>query len=476
MTITCDFESGSEIYRDGWKAIEFAKSIPETVHPEKTDIHFYWREPLPFGRKQAACIKSAIVSQNLDNVRIHLWSNSDLSRNEWVQPIERHIYLHHYDAKVEARGTPLEGWAGLDKDDELCWLGGDLFRLLILYRYGGVYVDCDVLLLRDLAPLLGQEFLYQWGTELDKMNGAVMRLFAKSKTAENLLTMIPRMPAGVKSTDWGSTLYGEVRKFDKSFTVFPCAFFNTEWQLYINMGESAHPFKKGNDSHWDFEGVFAWHWHNKWDVPIEEGSKFHRLEARINEKYAHGFDVMVDKEHRHLGGNYGGGDPGTFYPELWRHIIDTYSIKSVLDVGCGEGRAVAFFLCLGIPAVGIDGMQGNIDKCPNTCRKHDITTGSYRDIGDYDLVWCCEVVEHIEERFVDNLIKSLSNGRYVCMTFAPPGMRGYHHVNCQPAEYWISKMDAAGYQYLDRETKTMAEFGNARFKENGLFFVRRENV
>ncbi len=38
---------------------------------------------------------------------------------------------------------------------------------------------------------------------------------------------------------------------------------------------------------WSFsvhEGAFAWHWHNRWDDRIEEGSALQRLEARIDEK------------------------------------------------------------------------------------------------------------------------------------------------------------------------------------------------
>ena len=32
-----------------------------------------------------------------------------------------------------------------------------------------------------------------------------------------------------------------------------------------------------------YEGAFAWHWHNRWDDRIQEGSKFHRLEALIDQ-------------------------------------------------------------------------------------------------------------------------------------------------------------------------------------------------
>jgi hypothetical protein len=284
----CDWEKCPEIYTDGMKALAFAKSIPETVYPEKTDFHFNWRVPLEFGRKQVLSLKSCIVTQNLQNVNIHFWSNLDLTTNEWLKLLLPFINFHLYNPVHEAINTPLEGLRLLMKDDEHHWLGGDLFRLLILYKYGGVYADQDIVFLRDFAPLLLQEFMYQWGTETinssqsTKINGAVMRMFQRGQLATNLLVNLPLMPCGFDSTDWSASLYSIVRAFNKNWTIFPCAFFNTEWQLYINMGESAHPFRKGPQSDIDFEGAFSWHWHNKWDSEIEEGSKFQRLESKVN--------------------------------------------------------------------------------------------------------------------------------------------------------------------------------------------------
>lgn len=475
----CDFESGSEIYTDGWKALELARSIPDTVYQHKTDLHFMWRVPREFGRKQAACIKSAITTQNLDYINIVLWSNVDLSQNEWIKPIARHIELRIYDPVKEAIGTPLEGMNRiLNRDDDAFWLGGDLFRLLILYKYGGIYSDCDIIFLRDLSPLLEQEFLYQWGTEKDKINGAVMRLFKRSKTANDLLTMIPRMPAGFKSTDWGSTLYGEVRKFNKEFTVFPCAFFNTEWQLFINMGESAHPFRCGADSGRDFDGAFTWHWHNKWDDPIEDGSKFQRLESKINDKYAAGFDYVVDRNNRHLGGNYGNGDPNTFFPRLWKWLIKTYNAKTILDIGCGEGFSTEWFAgnCDGV--LGVDGLDQNIDRLKKigiATLCHDFTKSNLVFDEKFDLVWCCEFVEHVDERYVQNFIDTFKCAGIVVMTHGLPGQSGHHHVNCQPSEYWIKKMEENGFFYLNYNTELSRGLSpdESCYAKSGLIFANK---
>ena len=95
--ILCDFEANESIYKDGRKALEFALNIKDTVYDEGIDVHFYWRVPKEFERKQVASIKSAIISQNMKNTRIHLWSNIDLSKNTFVRQILKHVHLHIFD-------------------------------------------------------------------------------------------------------------------------------------------------------------------------------------------------------------------------------------------------------------------------------------------------------------------------------------------------------------------------------------------
>ena len=39
-----------------------------------------------------------------------LWSDRDLSANEWLQPFPPHLTFRIYDAAAEVRGTPLEAY------------------------------------------------------------------------------------------------------------------------------------------------------------------------------------------------------------------------------------------------------------------------------------------------------------------------------------------------------------------------------
>lgn len=148
----------------------------------------------------------------------------------------------------------------------------------------------------------------------------------------------------------------------------------------------------------------------------------------------------------HLGGYVVGGDDATYYPELWAWLVHSLNISSVLDVGCGEGHALQCFRNLGCTVLGIDG----IPQPDPAIMTHDFTEGipPLKDMGFYDLVWCCEFVEHVEQRYIANFLRVFKLAPLVVMTHADVGQQGYHHVNCKPPTYWMGVMAAIGY-HLD---------------------------
>src|SRR5207249_5952553 len=78
---------------------------------------------------------------------------------------------------------------------------GDLFRVLVLHNYGGVYADMDTVLLRNLGVLLDQEFLYQWDRSDDLYAPALMRLRRRSEFARELIQGVLELPPG--KYNWG---------------------------------------------------------------------------------------------------------------------------------------------------------------------------------------------------------------------------------------------------------------------------------
>jgi 2-polyprenyl-3-methyl-5-hydroxy-6-metoxy-1,4-benzoquinol methylase len=186
-------------------------------------------------------------------------------------------------------------------------------------------------------------------------------------------------------------------------------------------------------------------------------------------------DYVVDQKRPDLGGNLHHGDLACFTPKVWEYVKKRFSIRSMLDVGCGEGHAVAFFQSMGVLAHGIDGLLLNVQRAVTPVALHDLKRGPY--VMPVDLVLCVEVVEHIEEQFLDNLMGTLTNGQLVLMTHALPGQDGHHHVNCQPAEYWVRKFQERGYR-LAREAQLVRKMSETEgwpthFSKSGLLFAKR---
>ena len=157
----------------------------------------------------------------------------------------------------------------------------------------------------------------------------------------------------------------------------------------------------------------------------------------------------------HLGGYVPGGDPNTTYPALWDWLIGTLAVSSVLDVGCGDGSGcLSHFMADDrvSHALGIDGLVAPNLPAGVQVFPHDFTQGPWTDfdggplVTGFDLVWCCEFVEHVHEEFVPNYLPAFKAADLVLMTHALPGQGGHHHVNCRSSDYWQGAMAAIGYR------------------------------
>jgi SAM-dependent methyltransferase len=182
----------------------------------------------------------------------------------------------------------------------------------------------------------------------------------------------------------------------------------------------------------------------------------------------------VERE-AHLGGYWRGGDPHSWCPELWDAAIERYGIKSVVDVGCGEGHSTKYFHDRGLRVLGVEGGEEAIrnNRVPHLVVKHDYTKGPYVPDAPYDLVWCCEFVEHVEERFVDNFLATFAAARYCLMTHGLPGQDGYHHVNLQPSEYWIQRLASVGFQHNAADTESLRATTAAKHVSRTLLFFQK---
>jgi SAM-dependent methyltransferase len=167
------------------------------------------------------------------------------------------------------------------------------------------------------------------------------------------------------------------------------------------------------------------------------------------------------------GGNVAEGDPFTFSASVWDYVIKRFAIRSVLDLGAGLGYSSDYFFRAGLQVVAVDGLRENCINSKYPVLHCNLTKS--RVFCQVDLVHCQEVVEHIEEKFLKNLLQSLTCGRFIVMTNALPGQGGHHHVNEQPTEYWVEHLRRYSCEVLVEDTNRVRELAA---KDKAVYLAR----
>ncbi|KAI9736497.1 MAG: hypothetical protein M1818_006007 [Claussenomyces sp. TS43310] len=319
--------------------------------------HIWWSGP-PSWRTELF-IKSYLHTQNMACSRLWIWINSehhpgaldmwrrdvgfqcfqsliergDIVLKEWKLP-DRVLLSHELDELDKARfyaksGRPNSKGETLVADlivrdasgnewllmseynDQITYFTvavSDAARLIILHLYGGVYLDMDMILLRDLRPLLlsPTPFAERWGAWPRMYNNALLSLPANSSISSYLLYGGARMGMTFHFVNLGRMLLQEQRDevsprgltklesafFDPIWTetdgaregrctlpclkrfedVFEAAPVLNEWESYDGGPlPTAAPGQNRSMENF-FRGAFAYHVHNRWNAQVEVGS------------------------------------------------------------------------------------------------------------------------------------------------------------------------------------------------------------
>jgi hypothetical protein len=98
------------------------------------------------------------------------------------------------------------------------------------------------------------------------------------------------------------------------------------------------------------------------------------------------------------------------------------------------------------------------------------------DLTEFDVGWCVEFLEHVEEKYIPNIMDTFRRCKIVVATHALPGdTGGWHHVNLQSPEYWIKKFEDEGFIYDELKTlrlKKHSTMGRDFLRKTGKVFVR----
>lgn len=140
-------------------------------------------------------------------------------------------------------------------------------------------------------------------------------------------------------------------------------------------------------------------------------------------------------------------------------IIESFNPKSIVDFGCGTGDLLFPFEKKGISILGIDGSKAVLNYLEIPKKKFML-----RDLrkkitlkNNYELCFCFEIAEHMEERYSDVLINNLisSGADTILFTAAQPGQGGLGHVNEKESDWWIERFQERGIKYDESMTKNL---------------------
>lgn len=188
-------------------------------------------------------------------------------------------------------------------------------------------------------------------------------------------------------------------------------------------------------------------------------------------------------ERPHLGGSYPVGDGNTWMPDVWDglrqrlRVSSNVGIESVIDIGCGFGHVVEWWLKQGVRCIGVEAWHDAIvnNKCREHVMIHDYADGPFIPSQEYDLAWSAEFVEHVHLDHVPNYMATFQCCRFAAITHAAVGQGGYHHVSCFDDSHFIRQFDKYGFDFDPTITEWMrsTDAWHAPWGRCSLMFFRR---
>jgi 2-polyprenyl-3-methyl-5-hydroxy-6-metoxy-1,4-benzoquinol methylase len=167
-------------------------------------------------------------------------------------------------------------------------------------------------------------------------------------------------------------------------------------------------------------------------------------------------EFIVNPNRVHVAGYFSWGEQPS---GLIKWLVEKFKPGTVLDVGSGPMGSKKLFNLFGVQYVWcVDGDSQLLDRKDltehlKTFSVIDLERSSYIFPIRFDMVFSYEVAEHISN--VDNYIETITENcaKILVMTHALKGQGGHGHVNEQPDEYWISRIEKKGFKYLEKESK-----------------------
>jgi SAM-dependent methyltransferase len=162
-------------------------------------------------------------------------------------------------------------------------------------------------------------------------------------------------------------------------------------------------------------------------------------------------------------------------------LVELFSAKSLVEVGCGNGHWTQAGIDAGIGEYTVvDGPWNDRDHLlVDKAHFVEAVLEQPLDLGRrFDLAICLEVAEHVREESARTLIESLCKAADVVVFGAAiPLQAGYGHINEQWPSYWRAHFEALGYRPYDlvRPRHWTDRAIHYWYRQNMFVYVRAAN-
>lgn len=164
------------------------------------------------------------------------------------------------------------------------------------------------------------------------------------------------------------------------------------------------------------------------------------------------------------------------------YLLELFDIKSVVDIGCGDGSFLSVFEKNKITNIlGIDGEW--VDEEYLRISKENFEVRNFEEAFDirrnFDLAISLEVAEHISKENAPSFIQSITKlAPIVLFSAAIPYQGGSHHVNEQWPQYWVNLFKKYNFVPIDSLRKKFWNNPDVSYwySQNMLLFVRETSL
>mmetsp|Transcript_22327 Transcript_22327/g.34246 ORF Transcript_22327/g.34246 Transcript_22327/m.34246 type:complete len:377 (+) Transcript_22327:82-1212(+) len=176
---------------------------------------------------------------------------------------------------------------------------------------------------------------------------------------------------------------------------------------------------------------------------------------------------------KHLGG-FTTYDGDGVSPAVWKYMIETLGVHSILDVGCGRGISTSWFALHGLDTLCVEGSHDAIERTmvPKELNpekiivEHDFARGPWWPSRTVDAVWCVEFLEHVGRNYQQNYIPAFRKAALIFTTHSKWG--GWHHVEVHDDLWWKTKMESYGFLFSPELSNMIRDIGKAEINDGSV--------